>query len=628
MISFVLVIVTLAAITIVSPVVSAQRYGDYEYTVTDGKATITKYHGSDVDVVIPASLDGVPVTNIDLESFKDQSRIKSVKIPEGVTEISEYVPMSGKYSGAFEGCTHLEKVELPDSLEIIGYKAFSGCKYLSEVTIPGNVTDIKEQAFYGCQHLRSIEIPGSVKTIGFWAFKDCTRLEQLTLNDGLILLDGASFWGCTSLTSVEIPDSVTKISSAFGNCSSLESINIPDGVTFLGEVVFNTPIEKDESRYEDGALYIGKHLIKVNGSVSGDYAVKDGTRCIASSAFSNCGRIGKLTIPDTAIICQGAFEFGYITEVDIAEGVSIIGGSAFYYCNELTRASIPGSTVILGDGAFSDCSVLKEVTIGEGLTKIGNEAFLNCNDLETITIPSSVREIGDSAFSADDDYGTIYGVPKITVYYNGTAYDWKTKVNVSYEKNEWLQVAKYVYLVKDAAEAFRDVKHGKWYSDGLNYVYTEGIMNGVSDDKFAPNEAMTRAMLVTVLWRAEGSPATGTKTPFTDLKAKWYKTAVAWAYENGIVDGMEDGIFAPDGKLTREQISTIMFRYAEYKKGDTSARTDLSGYKDASKIHSYAKDAVSWAVASGLIKGVKADELDPRGNATRAQVATILLRQA
>ena len=164
---------TLAAITIVSPVVSAQRYGDYEYTVTDGKATITKYHGSDVDVVIPASLDGVPVTNIDLESFKDQSRIKSVKIPEGVTEISEYVPMSGKYSGAFEGCKSLTSISLPGTVLNIYRRAFYDCSSLEEANLNYGLLLIGTNAFYNCA-LTSIVIPNSVTELGEYIFVGCS----------------------------------------------------------------------------------------------------------------------------------------------------------------------------------------------------------------------------------------------------------------------------------------------------------------------------------------------------------------------------------------------------------------------------------------------------------------------
>ena len=172
-------------------------------------------------------------------------------------------------------------------------------------------------------------------------------------------------------------------------------------------------------------------------------------------------------------------------------------------------------------------------------------------------------------------------------------------------------------------------KYGNWAHEGLDFCLENGLIAGMSKDTVAPAGVMTRAMLVTVLWRAEGKPEAQGKTPFTDVKAKWAKDAVAWAYENEIVKGMTATTFAPDDKLSREQIATILYRFTEYKGGDVSARADLSGFPDGGKTHSYAKDAMSWAVAEGLISGVKQGNmnyLDPRGNATRAQVATILMR--
>ena len=176
---------------------------------------------------------------------------------------------------------------------------------------------------------------------------------------------------------------------------------------------------------------------------------------------------------------------------------------------------------------------------------------------------------------------------------------------------------------------FKDVKDGKWYTEPIKYVYYHGLMNGMTDTTFEPNSNMSRAMLVTVLWRAEGSPAPKGTTPFTDLKAKWYKDAVAWAYENKIVNGMSDTTFAPNNSITREQIAAIFYRFADFKGEDVTGREDISKFPDGSKVSKYAKEAMSWAVAEGLISGTKVDGkdyLDPKGNATRAQVATILMR--
>jgi len=176
---------------------------------------------------------------------------------------------------------------------------------------------------------------------------------------------------------------------------------------------------------------------------------------------------------------------------------------------------------------------------------------------------------------------------------------------------------------------FADVKSNSWYYDAVRYVYFNGLMNGITADTFEPNTPMSRAMLVTVLWRLDGSPAPSDKAPFTDLKQAWYKDAVAWAYENGVVTGTSADKFSPNVNITREQMAAILYRYSDYKGYDTSARTDISSYPDAGRVHDYAFAAFAWANAEGLITGTTENGttiLAPRASATRAQVATILMR--
>ncbi|MBR3991606.1 MAG: S-layer homology domain-containing protein, partial [Clostridia bacterium] len=181
----------------------------------------------------------------------------------------------------------------------------------------------------------------------------------------------------------------------------------------------------------------------------------------------------------------------------------------------------------------------------------------------------------------------------------------------------------------DITKVFRDVKAGKWYTKAIEYVYVNGLMKGMTDDTFEPDTTMSRAMVVTVLFRMDGEHTVDSMAPFTDLKANWYRYAVNWAHAKGVVKGVSDTLFDPNGNVTREQLAAILYRYTEYKKGDVSGRADLSSFPDASKVSKYARDAMSWAVAEGLITGNKIggkDLLDPKGNATRAQVATILMR--
>ena len=173
---------------------------------------------------------------------------------------------------------------------------------------------------------------------------------------------------------------------------------------------------------------------------------------------------------------------------------------------------------------------------------------------------------------------------------------------------------------------FTDVAEGDWFHDAVRYAYDNGLMDGVGDNLFAPNSETTRAQLVTILYRLAGQPAVSGDLPFTDVESgTWYTDAILWAAQNNIVNGVNDTEFAPGDDLTRQQLVTILYRYAESKGYDVSASADLSGYPDADQVQDYAQPAMAWAVAEGIVEGVDGT-LNPAGNASRAQIATILMR--
>ena len=191
------------------------------------------------------------------------------------------------------------------------------------------------------------------------------------------------------------------------------------------------------------------------------------------------------------------------------------------------------------------------------------------------------------------------------------------------------QVSVNVTFVEMEAEPlpFTDVKEGDWFHDAVRYVYDNGLMEGVGDGQFAPNATTNRAMVVTILYRLAGEPDVSGDVGFADVESGlWYSNAVLWAAEKGIVNGISETEFAPAGDLTREQLATVLYRYAESMGFDVSASVDLSGFPDAGDIQSYATQALSWAVAEGLLQGFEDDSLQPGGTATRAQIATILMR--
>lgn len=209
------------------------------------------------------------------------------------------------------------------------------------------------------------------------------------------------------------------------------------------------------------------------------------------------------------------------------------------------------------------------------------------------------------------------------------AYDFSVKVTKSFTLYaKWTEIKKEPVVDElDKTNTFTDVKENDWFYANVQYVGENKLMNGVADDKFAPNDTLTRAMLVTVLYRNEGEPAVNKSIPFADVDmGAWYANAVVWAKQNGIVNGVNETEFAPDENITREQIAAIMFRYAQYKGMDAVTLEENLHFADADEISEYAVSAMNWAVGTGLMKGKSTTTINLKDNATRAEIAAILHR--
>ena len=173
---------------------------------------------------------------------------------------------------------------------------------------------------------------------------------------------------------------------------------------------------------------------------------------------------------------------------------------------------------------------------------------------------------------------------------------------------------------------FSDVEESDWFYDGIRFAFENELMSGVGAGIFSPNSTLTRAMLVTILYRLEGAPKSMTYA-FSDVaRNTWYTKSVDWAASSGIVNGIGNNMFAPENPVTREQITVIFYNYTKYKEMDLSAKRALSDYEDAQQISPWAATAFEWAVASELVGGRGDGTLDPKGNATRAETAAIIKR--
>ena len=210
-----------------------------------------------------------------------------------------------------------------------------------------------------------------------------------------------------------------------------------------------------------------------------------------------------------------------------------------------------------------------------------------------------------------------------------TMYDVRTETVIFTTNHFSLYVIGYEKSV--ASDPFTDVSASDWFHDAVAYAYENGLMNGMSENEFRPNATTNRAMVVTILYRLAGSPDLSNENlgyPFADVDASsWYGDAVYWARLNGITDGISNTNFDPDGSITREQMAALLYRYADFAGYDVSTGgMSLSEYADVSEISGYAVTAMQWANENGLLTGRTATTLAPKGTATRAEVATILMR--
>lgn len=236
----------------------------------------------------------------------------------------------------------------------------------------------------------------------------------------------------------------------------------------------------------------------------------------------------------------------------------------------------------------------------------------------TITLSPDKGYKLDKLTVTDGSGKTVSTVKKSDTVYTFTMPASAVKVGVSYVKA----------TTTPSKTKFNDVSANDWFASAVDYVTGKGMMNGTADNTFSPKANTTRGMVVTVLYRLENQPSTSAAS-FTDVASgAYYANAVAWANANGIVSGYGSGKFGPNDKVTREQLAAILYRYAQYKKYDVSVGedTNILSYNDAQSISTYAIPAIQWACGAGVVTGKSGSKLDPKGNATRAEVAAMLMR--
>lgn len=458
---------------------------DYTYRVlSDNTVEILKYSGAESNVTVPDKIDNKVVKCVGYGAFAENENIVGVTIPAQVTDLQYGVfascanletvtfkagsKLQKIAARAFENCSKLQSISLPDSVQTIEEKGFAYCKNLGTVDLGNGLKEIDNYTFYHSGVTR-IRIPDSTTEVGKCAFAGCS-LDNVILGSGLKGIEESVFSGCGNLKQIEIPDNITYISDRAFSYAGLTSVEIPDLVTSIGEEAFygcgslkKAVIGNNLAYVAYSAFYscalteimwggkiekIGKSAFAQNKNLT-TVSIPNSVTEIEYGAFAGCENLSDIEIPDSVEAIGGfAFEsdinpgntawydaqadgdvyagkvyYKYKGEVPtdtvvtIKDGTKGIAGYAFYMQRNLKEVVIPDSVNNIGEAAFMDCISLKNVTIPDSVNNIGEVAFMGCESLKTVTIPESVKVIGREAlgYLSSKQYEQGYKVEGFTI---------------------------------------------------------------------------------------------------------------------------------------------------------------------------------------------------------------------
>lgn len=333
------------------------------------------------------------------------------------------------------------------------------------------------------------------------------------------------------------------------------------------------------------------------------------------------------TVAYTAKDLDGALKSDYSVSGYSFRGWNIDGTTYTVLTTELldkiNNTSVDATPVLKknssGGGSYYDDTYVIKIEDTENGSVKANEDRAYEGETVYLTVKAGKGYVLDKLTVTDADDEKITVKEKGENEYTFTMPDTKVTVKATFVKETEEKP-------ETAELPFTDVTEGNWFYKAVVYVYEQKLMSGVSETEFAPQTSLTRAMLAQVLYNMENQPEVTTTGTFTDVPDhQWYANAVNWAASENIVAGMGDGIFAPNSPITREQLATILYRYAQLKGYDVTEKADLTGYADSTAISGYAVEAMQWANANGIVNGMTETTLAPQGTATRAQVATMLM---
>ncbi len=425
------------------------------YNCTSATTITTPGNESSTAIIIPQA-----VTNIGDYAFYHCDKTTNLSMTDNVKTIG---------ANAFQYCINLANVKLSTQLQVINPYSFASCSALPTIDLPETVTKIGTYAFAWCSELKNITTPQAVTAVDSYAFYGCSKLATVTFNNRILSIGDYAFQNCAALTSVTIPDSVTSIGlGTFKGCAGLTEITLP----FVGQTAINNNTTSSVFGYIFGSSSISaagttSQIYSPSGSTSYDnyYYIPSSLRTVTitkatqipTGAFSNCGNLTRITLPDTVTVINN-YAFYYCssattittpgnessTAIIIPQAVTSIGDYAFYHCDKPTSLSMTDNVKTIGANAFQYCSNLKSVKLPTQLQAISSYSFASCSALPTIAIPETVTKIGTYAFAWCSELKNIITPQAVTAVDSYAFYGCSKLATVTFN-NRILSIGDYAF---------------------------------------------------------------------------------------------------------------------------------------------------------------------------------------
>ncbi|MEG1822835.1 MAG: leucine-rich repeat protein [Clostridiales bacterium] len=491
-----------------------------------------------------------------------------------------------------------------------------------------------------------ITIPESIKgktvtSIARNAFWNCDLVTSVIIPKTVTSMGTDVFRNCDLLTNITIPGNVESISEgAFKECPVLKSVTISQGVKSIDEWAFYQCNSLKNITIPNSVTRIGAWAFSSNDGIT-SITIPKSVTTIGDLAFSYCGALTSIDVEadnpnytsadgvlfDKAKTLLIQYPKGNTrTKYDIPKGVTIIKDSAFNMCDSLISITIPESVTTIGGTAFGRCDSLKSITIPKSVTGIGAYAFDRCKGLTSVTIAKDVTGIGgEAAFFSCGNLKSIT-IPDSVTKIGKDVFMRCPKVVIYGNSGSTAESYAKSNKILFKSTSFSDIPKGIWYEECVMDLVSKGIIDGKENNMYDPEGKIKRCEFAKILATASGENLDQYKgkTSFADVPAdEWYTQCVEWAFKHKIVKGKGEG-FAPGENISRQEMAVMIKRYAVYKKVTLPKTIAAFTFNDDAQIADWAKEEVSAMQQAEIIGGKPGNIFDPSGSATRAEAAKMV----